>query len=119
VLSTVPRRIAALRVALWALRAALVARRRLGGGAMPPFDLPPVPRVAPTAGRGVSFALRPRLFSCLVRAVVRQSWLAQHGVPRDLVIGVTAPGDFQAHAWLEGDDTTEHRGYAELIRVPA
>jgi hypothetical protein len=48
-------------------------------------------------------ALRRQRESCLVNAIVRQAWEAAHGQRRDLVIGTTAPDDFRAHAWLEGD----------------
>lgn len=32
-----------------------------------------------------------------------QSWEASHGRGRDLIVGVTDPAGFKAHAWLEGD----------------
>ena len=47
--------------------------------------------------------LRRRGESCLVRAIVRQAWEAAHGRRRDLIVGVTDPAGFRAHAWLEGD----------------
>jgi len=47
--------------------------------------------------------LRRRGESCLVRAVVLQAWEAAHGRRRDLIVGVTDPAGFRAHAWLEGD----------------
>jgi hypothetical protein len=56
--------------------------------------------------------------TCLERALVLQRWLAAHGSPYDVVIGVTAPADgFAAHAWLDGED--DARAYAELTRLPA
>jgi hypothetical protein len=40
-----------------------------------------------------------------------------HGDERDLVIGITVPAeDFEAHAWLEGDDVDEVDGFTELVR---
>lgn len=64
--------------------------------------------------------LRRRSDTCLVRATVRQAWHAAHGVHRDLVIGVTAPGrGFQAHAWLDGDPPCHSEGFHELLRRPA
>ena len=34
------------------------------------------------------------------------------------MIGVTAPDDFSAHAWLDGDPA-EAGEFAELLRLPA
>ena len=112
-------RVAAARAAVWAFRAALVVRRRVAEGGLPPFGLPPVPPVPASAAGGVLLALRPRLFTCLVRASVRQAWLKAHGVRRDLIIGVTSPRDFSAHAWLDGDPPAAAAGYTELTRLPA
>ena len=87
---------------------------------MPPLDLPRVPQLPESAVWGVHAALRPRLFTCLVRASVRQSWHAAHGWHRDLIIGVTAPGpNFEAHAWLDGDDPSAAGAYHELTRRAA
>jgi hypothetical protein len=36
---------------------------------------------------------------------VLQAWDAAHGRSRDLVIGITGPDGFRAHAWLDGDPT--------------
>jgi hypothetical protein len=41
--------------------------------------------------------------SCLVNAIVLQAWEAAHGRRRDLVVGITRPDGFRAHAWLQGD----------------
>jgi hypothetical protein len=41
--------------------------------------------------------------SCLVNAIVVQAWDSAHGRRRDLVVGVTRPDGFRAHAWLDGD----------------
>ena len=41
--------------------------------------------------------------SCLVNAIVLQAWETAHGRRRDLVVGVTGPDGFRAHAWLDGD----------------
>jgi transglutaminase superfamily protein len=110
-------RLRAVRAASWALRAGWAARRQLGAGKMPPLDLPPVPRLPATAGWAVHAALRPRVFTCLVRAAVRQAWDAAHGWRRDLIIGVRTPGEnFAAHAWLDGDDPRAGEGYHELLR---
>lgn len=54
-----------------------------------------------------------------MRSAVLQAWDAAHGHPRDLVIGVTAPGArFKAHAWLEGEPEAMSAGYAEVSRRP-
>lgn len=114
------RRLRSVLAAAWALRAATSARRQLAAGRMPPLDLPRVPRLPDSAVWGVHAALRPRLFTCLVRASVRQAWHSAHGWQRDLVIGVTAPGPhFQAHAWLDGDDPGAAGTYHELARRAA
>jgi len=112
------RRAAALRALGWALHAAVVARRRVAAGELPPFDLPAPPPVPLSAGGGVRIALRPGRFTCLVRATVLQAWYAGHGIHRDLIIGVTSPRDFTAHAWLDGDPHAGE-GYAELMRRSA
>jgi hypothetical protein len=107
-----------LRAAVWAARAARGAKRSLRSAAL---DValgapPPVPALPYEAGRTVRAVLTVRRDSCLVRSIVLQKWEAAWGRERDLVIGVTAPGDFRAHAWLDGDSA---EGYAEMTRVPA
>jgi hypothetical protein len=110
--------VATLRAAWWTLRATRRAARSDDPDAR--LALPRVPAVALHAERGVLAVLRRRSDSCLTQSRVRQAWLAAHGVKRDLVIGVKAPGqDFQAHAWLEGDPPSSHAGYVELARRPA
>lgn len=118
---------APLRAALWAWR----AHNRLRGDRVAPVvtqppDLPPPPRVADGARDGAQAALALLGATCLRQAVVLQRWDAAHGRPRDLVIGVTAPGGrapgeegFRAHAWLDGDDPCHAAGFAELTRVAA
>jgi hypothetical protein len=65
----------------------------------------------------VNAALARRGEACLVRSMVRQSWLTAHGNPRDLIIGVTGPSTgFQAHAWLEGDPQPGQPAFTELTR---
>jgi len=108
-----------LRAAWWTVRAVRGARRRTArDGLRTGQALPAVPRVPDQASRGVSAAMRLLKPSCLIRAQVLQAWDCAHGRPRDLVIGVTAPGaGFRAHAWLEGDEACEDR-FAELTRIP-
>jgi hypothetical protein len=50
--------------------------------------------------RGALWRMRE---SCLVNAIVVQAWDSAHGRRRDLVVGVTGPDGFRAHAWLAGD----------------
>jgi Transglutaminase-like superfamily len=79
----------------------------------------PPPPLPASAELGVSVSLRLRREACLVRALVRQQWLAAHGSSRDLVIGVRGPSSaFMAHAWLDGDPPCHSEGFAELIRRP-
>ena len=113
-------RLGSLRAGAWAVRAALSARREVRAGRMPPYALPPVPPVSESSVWMVQAVLPPPLFTCLVRASVRQAWHAAHGWRRDLIIGVKAPGeDFGAHAWLEGDHSHSVAGYHELTRRSA
>jgi hypothetical protein len=106
-----------LRAAWWTLRATRRAARSDDPDAK--LTLPRVPPVSPHAERGVLAVLRRRSDTCLTQSRVRQAWLAAHGVKRDLIIGVKAPGDgFKAHAWLEGDPPSSHAGFAELARRP-
>jgi Transglutaminase-like superfamily len=93
-----------LRAAWWAIRTArrtriALAARGLGAALTPPAP-PPLPV---EAERGVRGALRRRHESCLVNSIVLQAWEAAHGRRRDLVVGITAPDGFRAHAWLQGD----------------
>ena len=78
------------------------------------------PALPSDAIRGVSAALRRTRASCLERSLVLQRWYAAHGQRRDLIIGVTAPGEeFRAHAWLEGDHPCHDGEYTELLRRSA
>ena len=84
---------ASLRAAWWAQRAVRQARRQLAGGGIERLDVPAPPALPSSAGRGVAAVLNRRGERCLVSAAVWQQWHLAHGVARDLVIGVTAPGD--------------------------
>ena len=46
-----------------------------------------------------------------------QRWLAAHGEPRAVVVGVSAPGDFRAHAWLEGEAVGGEPVFHEITRL--
>jgi Transglutaminase-like superfamily len=115
-----------LRAGWWAYRCLRNVRRRLAAGE-PGICVPP-PRLPAAAVRGVEAVLRRARPTCLEAALVRQRWLAAHGVLRDVVVGVTAPSDgFRAHAWLEDPSeawthpnaATGHHPWHELTRLTA
>lgn len=113
-----PPDIATLRAAWWAQRALLDVRRQLRRRRLDDVTLSPPPQLPPHAERGASALLRRRRHSCLEGALVQQRWLAAHGDPRDVVIGVGAPGPaFGAHAWLDGDPAGDHASFRELRRL--
>ena len=107
-----------LRAAWWALRTARRTRRLLASEGLEAAIGPPPPPELPDGGiRGVRGLLRRRGESCLVKSIVVQSWDAAHGRRRDLIIGVTTPSEFGAHAWLDGDAAmTASRPYQEILR---
>jgi hypothetical protein len=106
-----------LRAAWWTLRALhrtrIALRTRPIGDVI--VDAPPT--LPDHAGRGVNAILRRVPNTCLERALVLQRWLSEHGVAKDVVVGVTGPRDFRAHAWLEGE-RVDHE-FQELTRMPA
>jgi hypothetical protein len=111
--------LASLRAAVWALRAAHGARRVIRDDGIAALSIPPPPELPAKAGRGVNGVLRRSRYSCLEQAVVRQAWAAAHGDARDVIIGVSSPADFGAHAWLEGDPPSAGGGFLEIVRHPA
>jgi hypothetical protein len=93
-----------LRAAWWAVRTARRTRSILNARGLDPALGPPAPPALPAAAeRGVRGALRRYRETCLVNAIVLQAWEAAHGRRRDLVVGITGPESFRAHAWLQGD----------------
>lgn len=103
------------RGAWWAWRSLRRVRLELRGGAR--YDqlvIKPPPRLGSAADRGVEAVVRRLEPSCLERALVLQRWLRARGDARDVVIGVTGPDGFRAHAWLEGEPAPEFR---EIARV--
>lgn len=107
-----------LRAAFWTIRSVRRVRHQLRRGALSQVRVPAPPPLSDPAVRGVHAVLRRTAPTCLERALVLQRWLAAHGSPHDVVIGVTAPADgFAAHAWLDGED--DARWYVELTRLPA
>jgi len=108
-----------LRAAVWAQRTLRRARRQLRAGRVTGVALPPPPRVSAAARRGVEGLLRRRRHTCLEAALVRQRWLAGHGMQRAIVIGVSSPRDgFIAHAWIDGEDGASPHQFTELARIP-
>ncbi len=57
--------------------------------------------------------------SCLQRALILQAWYACHGIQRDVVVGVTSPESFLAHAWLEGEALCHDKPFQEILRLPS
>ncbi|MBV9801670.1 MAG: lasso peptide biosynthesis protein [Solirubrobacterales bacterium] len=113
-----PPDLASLRAAWWANRALIAARRALARGEVRGIELPVPPRLADSAIRGVDALLRRRQPSCLERALVRQRWLAAHGEPHAIAIGVTSPSQgFAAHAWLVGEHDPQSAIFHELTRL--
>ena len=108
-----------MRAGWWAYRSARRARRQLRDGGINAIRLQPPPQLPSSADLGVTAALRLGKQTCLVQAAVRQQWLAAHGHPRDIVIGVRGPApDIAAHAWLDGDPPCHSEGFEELMRHP-
>jgi hypothetical protein len=106
-----------LRAAYWTFRALRKTKRALKRDGYQSVELTDPPQLPPHARRGVDAILRREPNTCLERSIVLQRWLAAHGTPLAIVIGVTSPTDFRAHAWLEGEQTPDD--FVELTRLPA
>ena len=106
-----------LRAAVWSLRALRSVRRQLGSRPLPAVRVPDPPALPERAGRGVHAVLRRQDPSCLERSLVLQRWLATQGIQRAVVVGVSAPGDFHAHAWLEGEPLPVGPAFHEIARL--
>jgi hypothetical protein len=108
-----------LRAAWWAHRAIRAARRQLRTAGYAQLTLPTLPQLPASAGRGVEAILRRQPHTCLERAVVLQRWLAAHGEPRDVIVGVRTSADgFGAHAWLDDEvGAIQSAGFEELVRL--
>lgn len=110
---------ASVRASRWAwgaLRRARVDLRRDGVHA----TVGPPPSLPARAGPAVLATLRVGRATCLERSLVLQRWLAAHGHPHDVVVGVAGTDGFAAHAWLAGwpGDDGAGEGYQELTRLP-
>jgi hypothetical protein len=106
-----------LRAAWWAERSLHQAKRRLRRDPLAIVGIEPPPALPGSALRGVEAVLRRRDPSCLERSLILQRWYAAHGVAQDIVIGVTAPGEFSAHAWLDGEPDAEAGPFFEIARL--
>jgi hypothetical protein len=103
--------------AAWALLALRSAKRQLADRRLDHVVVRRPPPLPSDTRRAVVTLLRRRHATCLLEALVLQRWDAARGQPRDLVIGVTAPGDgFLAHAWLDGDVPCHDQQFVELVR---
>jgi len=110
--------LAELRTAWWANRALGQLREKLAAGPLSEVSIAPPARLPDSGRRGVALLLRLRRHTCLEQALIWQSWLAAHGIRRDVVIGVGSPSrDFIAHAWLDGDGDALSAGFTELTRL--
>ncbi len=107
-----------LRAALWTVITLISIRRQLRRGRVDQVTLRCPPSLPPTASRGVYGVLRRRRNSCLERALLLQAWYASQAHRRDVVIGVTAPQDFMAHAWLEGEVQCHDVSFHEILHLP-
>jgi Transglutaminase-like superfamily len=114
-----PPTIADARAAWWTWRTLRAARAQLRGGVVREIRLAPPPPVAGSAARAVRVVLASQRPSCLERSLVLQRWLAGQGIHRDVVVGTegSAPSDFAAHAWLDGEPQPPERHYVELLRL--
>jgi hypothetical protein len=108
-----------LRAAVWTARSLRRAKRDLARFGLEGTSVPAPPRLPARARRGMLAVIARKPNTCLERALVLQRWEAAHGAPSDVVIGVTAPGDFTAHAWLESMPDGYSAGYQEIHRIPA
>ncbi len=108
----------ALRATLWTIRALRATKLQLASVPVTRVRVPAPPDVAPTSLSSVRRTLDRWPSTCLEQAFVLQSWLAAHGDARDVVIGVTPPGEtFGAHAWVDGEADPYRDSVHELMRV--
>lgn len=108
-----------LRAALWAAKACRETRKALSTSGVNtevrvPASLPIGSR------RGVDAVLRRLSPTCLERSLVKQRWLASHGVDAEVIIGVRREStDFTAHAWLDHETNKKLLAqYSIIHRLP-
>lgn len=109
---------ATMRSAWWAFKAWRATHKRLPVDGMRTV-VPPAPRLPAGATRGVQSVLRRVNATCLERSLVLQAWLMACGEPFDVVVGVDADEDVQAHAWLPFETGEETSRFKEIVRIPA
>jgi hypothetical protein len=98
---------------VWAVFALSMTRRRVRRDGL--HGSPPPSTWLPARGEpGVAAVLNRLEPTCLERSLVLQRWLADHGHPLDVIIGVKADPEVRAHAWLEPE---HHDGYTDLHRL--
>jgi hypothetical protein len=107
-----------VRAAWWAHKALRAVREDLKANGLGYSSPPAPPRLPSAAERGVSAVLRRQPFTCLERALVLQRWQAAQGSKRDVIVAVTNPSEFAAHAWVDGEPEGDVSAYAELMRLP-
>ena len=112
-------RLSYLTTAAWAVVQVIRARRALRRGLPEPGLIHPPPRLSGDDPRPMLALLHRTGATCLVRSLVHQAWDVAHGTERDVIIGVTRPADFQAHAWLDGQPGEPTERFTELVRIPA
>lgn len=109
---------ATLRAAWWTALSLCRARRILRAQGLQ-ARIPPPPPLPTGAVRGVLAVLRRTEPTCLERATVLQTWLAAHGQPVDIVVGVKSEGGtMTAHAWLDGNAEVDGTvGFQPITRI--
>lgn len=103
----------------WAWRALRAVRRDLPADGVRTAVAAPKAGLRPDALAEIEALLRWRKATCLQRTLVVQRWLAAHGRPVDIAVGVgTQDNAFAAHAWLPGFDRPSNgAGFREITRI--
>ena len=111
---------ATILAAVWAWVSVRRARRLLKSDGVT-ARIPPPPKLPVGATRGVLGVLWRLSPTCLERATVMQTWLAAHGEPFEIVVGVASDaGGMRAHAWLEQPGSSMGSAdYREIYRISA
>jgi len=111
-------RLEALRAAMWTVRALRATKRQISSVPVTEVRVPAPPLLGPGSLSSVRWVMRRWPSTCLEQAFVLQRWLAAGGRARDVIIGVTPPGEvFGAHAWVDGEADEYHESVHELMRV--
>lgn len=106
---------------LWAVRCLGRLRGELVGDDVRQIRVAPPPRSTAGGTRSVIARVLARAgATCLQRSLILQAWDRAHGMHRDVVVGVTAPGpQFRAHAWIDGEEDHAAQEFTEILRVEA